>query len=128
MTTTPILRIFYPNKDFVVCTYASKDGLGCVLTQYRHASFYESRKLKHEKNYLMHDMELVVIIHALKIWQRYLVRKKFLLLTQNVGLKYWFDQNAIKAWQDKWLPFWSDYDFEIKNIKGKENIVANSLS
>ena len=129
LTTTPILIIFYPNKDFVVCTYASKDGLGCVLTQYRHVSFYESRKLKeHEKNYRMHDMELAVIIHALKIWQRYLVGKKFLLLTQNVGLKYGFDQNAIKVSQDKWLPFWSEYDFEIKNIKGKENIVENSLS
>ena len=40
LTTIPILRIFYSNKDFVVCTYASKDGLGCVLTQYRHSSFY----------------------------------------------------------------------------------------
>ena len=76
----------------------------------------------------MHDMELAVIIHALKIWKHYLVGKKFLLLTQNVGLKYWFDQKAIKARQEKWLAFWSEYDFEIKNIKGKENIVANSLS
>ena len=28
LTTKPILRIVDPNKDFVVCTEASKDGLG----------------------------------------------------------------------------------------------------
>ena len=76
----------------------------------------------------MHDMEFAVIIHALKIWKRYLVGKEFLLLTQNVGLKYCFDQNTIKSRQGKWISFQIEYDFEIKNIKGKENIVANSLS
>ena len=74
LTTTPILRIVDPNKDFVVCTDASKDGLGGVLTQDGHAICYESNKLKeHEKNYVVHDMELEAIIHALKIWRRYLM-------------------------------------------------------
>ena len=36
LTTTSILRIVDPNKDFVVCTNASKDGLGGVLTQDGH--------------------------------------------------------------------------------------------
>ena len=96
MTTKPILRIVDPNKDFVVCTDASKDGLRGFLTKYGHVVFYESRKLKeHEKNYLVHDMELAAIIHALKIWQDYLVGKKSFLLTNNVGLKYLFDQNTL---------------------------------
>ena len=54
---------------------------------------YESRKLKeHEKNYVVHDLELAAIIHALKIWRHYLIEKKFLLLTYDIGLKYLFDQ------------------------------------
>ena len=70
LTTKPILRIVDPIKDFVVCTYASKDSLGGFITKDGHAVFYESRKLKeHEKNHLVHDMELAAIIHALKIWQ-----------------------------------------------------------
>ena len=69
LTTTPILRIVDLNKDFVVCTDASKDGLGGVLTQEGHLFCYESRKLKeHENNYVLHKMELAAIIHALKIW------------------------------------------------------------
>ncbi|XP_070020816.1 uncharacterized protein [Nicotiana sylvestris] len=34
---------------------------------------YASRNLKiHEKNYPVHDLELVAIVHALKIWRHYL--------------------------------------------------------
>ena len=67
--TTPILKIAYPNKDFVVCNDTSKEGLGGVLTQEGHVICYESRKLKeHEKNYVVRDMELEAIIHVLKIW------------------------------------------------------------
>ena len=36
LTTTPILRIVDPNKYFVVCTDASKEGLGGVLTKEGH--------------------------------------------------------------------------------------------
>ena len=55
-------------------------------------------KLKeHEKNYVVHDMELAAIIHALNIWRHYLVGKKFMLLTNNIGLKYVFDQKNIEC-------------------------------
>ena len=68
LTTTPILRIVDPNKDFVVCTDASKDGLAGILTQDVRVICYESRKLKdHGNNYVAHFMELTTIIHALKI-------------------------------------------------------------
>ena len=68
LTMTPLLRIVDPNKDFIVCIDASKDGLGGVLTQDGHVICNESIKLKdHEKIYAIHDMELGAIIHALKI-------------------------------------------------------------
>ena len=46
LTTTPILIIVDANKYFVVCTNATKEGLGGVLTQEDHVIFYESSKLK----------------------------------------------------------------------------------
>jgi hypothetical protein len=33
LTTTPILRLEDPDKDFTVCVDARKEGLGGVLTQ-----------------------------------------------------------------------------------------------
>jgi len=39
-----------------------------------HVISYESRKLKeHEIHHVTHELELVVIIHALKMWQHYLI-------------------------------------------------------
>ena len=89
LTSAPILRIVDPNKEFVVCTHAFNDGLGDVLTQEGHVISYESRKLKiHEKNYATYDLELATIIHALKMWQHHLIGRKFILMTDNKGIKY----------------------------------------
>ena len=67
-----------PNKDFVVCTDACNDGLGGVLTQEGHVIAYEFRKPKiHEKKYATYDLELVVMIDALKMWRHHLIGKKF---------------------------------------------------
>ena len=103
--------------------------MGGVLTQEGHIICCESRKLKeHEKKYVVHDMELASTIHALKNWQDYLTWKNFLLLTENIGLKFLFTQKTLNAFQAKWLVFLSEYDFKIKHIKGKANVVADALS
>ena len=129
LTTAPILKIVDPFKDFVVCTDTCNEGSGGVLLQDNYAVDYESRKLKyHEKNYATHYLELAAIIHALKMWQHYLIGRKFLLLSDNLSLKYLFDQKNLNAIQARWLSFLSEYDFEIKHIKGKQNKVADALS
>ena len=50
-----------------------------------------------------------------------------MLLTDNIGLKYLFDQKTLNERQARWLTILSEYDFEIKHIKGKKNIVADAL-
>ena len=47
------------------------------------------------------------------------MEKKLLLLADNIGLKYMFDQETLSALQAIWLAFLSEYDFEIRHIKGK---------
>ena len=45
-----------------------KNGLGCVLMQYGKVIVYASRQLKnYEVNYPTHDLDLVVVLFALKI-------------------------------------------------------------
>jgi hypothetical protein len=43
-------------------------------------------------------------------------------------LKYLFDQPNLNARQRRWLEFLSEYDFDIKHIKGKENKVEDALN
>jgi hypothetical protein len=129
LTSAPILRIADPNEYFIVCTDACNEGLGGVLNQNGFVICYESRKLKeHERHYATHDLELATIVHALRKWRHYLMGKMFELRTNHNGLKYLFDQPNLNSRQSRWLEFLSEYNFDIKDIKGKENKVANALS
>jgi hypothetical protein len=63
-------------KDFTVCTDASKQGLGVVLMQDGGVIAYASRELeKHEELYATHDLYLAAVMLALKLWRHYLVGK-----------------------------------------------------
>jgi hypothetical protein len=74
LTTTPILKFPDMDEDFLVCTDASKEGLGRVLMQDGRVIAYTSRKLRrHEENYTTHNLELLAIVYALRVWRHYLI-------------------------------------------------------
>jgi hypothetical protein len=77
LTTAPVLILLDVHKPFSVYCDASYTGLGCVLIQEGRVVAYSSRQLKiHEKNYPTHDLELAVMVHALKTWRHYLYGQK----------------------------------------------------
>jgi hypothetical protein len=76
----------------------------------------------------MHDLELLAIIYALKVWRHYLVGRKFELKTDHCGLQHLFMQSNLNARQWHWWELLSEYDFEITYIKGTVNRVADALS
>ena len=107
----------------------SLKGLWGVFLQDDHVITYESQNLKpHENNYATHDLELTAIVHALKMWRHYLLGRKFLLKIDNISLKYIFDQHNLNGRQERSLSFLSEYEFEIKHIKWKENKIAYAIS
>ncbi|MCO5565010.1 hypothetical protein L7F22_018680 [Adiantum nelumboides] len=85
---SPILKLPDLSKEFKVVTHASGLALGGVLTQEGRPIAYTSRKLRdHERNYPTHDLELLAIIHALKLWRHYLLSRKFQLVIDHKSLK-----------------------------------------
>ena len=56
------------------------------------------------------------------------VREKVHLLTDNSCVKNMFTQSGLNVRQARWMAFLSEFDFEVKHIKGKENRVADALS
>jgi hypothetical protein len=116
-------------KDFTVCTDASKQGFGVVLTRDGGVIAYASRKLKqHEDIHAAHDLELEVVMLALKLWRHYLLGRGFELKTDLESLKHLFTQRDLNARKRRWSEFVSEYDFGISYIKGKENVVVDALS
>ena len=118
-----------PHGPFEVYCDASKQGLGCVLMQTGNVVAYASRQLKpHERNYPTHDLELAVVVFALKIWRHHLYGVRFEVFSNHKSLKYLFDQKELNMRQRRWMELLKDYEFELKYHPGKANIVADALS
>lgn len=129
LTNAPVLTLPRMGMNFTVYCDASKTGLGCVLMQNQKVIAYASRQLRpHEVNYPTHDLELVAVVFALKIWRHYLYGAKCELYTDHKSLKYIFTQKDLNMRQRRWLELIKDYDLEINYHPGKANVVADALS
>ncbi|XP_070017120.1 uncharacterized protein [Nicotiana sylvestris] len=88
---------------------------------------YASRQLKpHEKNYPVYDLELAVIVHALKIWRHYLYDVSCKVFTDHHSLQHLFKQKDLNLRQRRWLELLKDYDITILYHSGKANVVVNA--
>ncbi|GKB28813.1 reverse transcriptase domain-containing protein [Tanacetum coccineum] len=124
-----ILALPERNDDFVVYCDASHQGLGAVLMQREKVIAYASRKLKpHEENYTTYDLELGVVVFALKIWIHYLYGIKCTIFTDHKSLQHILDQKELNMRQRHWLELLADYDYEIRYHPGKATVVADALS
>jgi hypothetical protein len=104
LTSAPVLTQPDMSKLFEVFCDASGTGLGCVLMQENRVVAYASRALRpHEKNYPTHDLELAAVMHALKLWQHYLMGNRCNIYTDHQSLKYIFTQSDPNMRQRRWL-------------------------
>ncbi|GJR14227.1 putative reverse transcriptase domain-containing protein [Tanacetum coccineum] len=124
-----ILALPEGSENFVVYCDASHKGLGAVLMQKEKVIAYASRQLKvHEKNYTTHDLELGVVVFALKMWRHYMYGTKCVVFTDHKSLQHILNQKELNMRQQHWLELLSDYDCEIRYHPGKENVMADALS
>ena len=108
---------------------ASRNCLGCVLMQRGRVVAYASRQLKkHKQNYPTHDLELVAVVFALKLWRHYLYGESFEVFSDHKSLKYIFYQKDINARQRRLMETLEDFDFTLQYHPGKANVVADALS
>ncbi|KAL4355384.1 hypothetical protein GQ457_06G011820 [Hibiscus cannabinus] len=118
-----------PGKEFIVYSDASHSDLGCVLMQGDNVIPYASRQLKpHELNYPTHDLELAVIVFALKIWRHYLYDEKCHMFMDHKSLKYLLTQKDLNLRQRIWMELLKDYDLVIDYHPRKANVVVDALS
>ena len=90
---------------------------------------YASKQLKpHKQNYPTHDLELVEVVFALKIWRHYLYGEKCRIYTDHKSLKYLLTQKELNLRQRRWLELFKDYDCFIDYHPGKANVVVDALS
>jgi hypothetical protein len=93
LTTAPVLAQPDIEKPFDVYCNASGMGIGGVLMQDGRAIDYALWQLRrYEEHYPIHNLELLAIIHTLKVWRHYLLGNLVHIYTDHKSLKYLFTQ------------------------------------
>jgi RNase H-like domain found in reverse transcriptase len=94
-----------------------------------HPVAFASQKLSNaEKNYPVHERELLSIVYALKEWRPYLRGSRFVIKTDHHPLRYMDTQSNLSKRQIRWMQTLQKYDYEIVYVQGKFNVVADALS
>ncbi|GJZ85429.1 putative reverse transcriptase domain-containing protein, partial [Tanacetum coccineum] len=129
LCSASILALPKGTEDFMLYCDASLKGYGAELMQREKVIAYASRQLKvHEENYTTHDLELGVVVFALRLWRHYLYVTKCAVFTDHKNLRYILNQKELNLRQRRWIELLSDFDCEIRYHPGKENEVADALS
>ena len=121
------------NKIFVTCD-ASDWRTGAVLSfgptwETARPVAYDSMQLKAaEKNYPIHEKELLAIIRALKKWRTDLLGSPIYVYTDHKTLENFDTQKDLSRRQLRWQEFLSQYEINMIYIPGPDNTVADALS
>ena len=126
--SAPILCHFYPELDKIVETDACDYALGCILSQLHgkrlHPVTFHSGKLSPaERNYHIHDKELLAILVAFMEWKHYLegTEKPITVYTDHQNIQYFLTTKAWTRRQIRWVQKLCRFNFKIiyrPGIKG----------
>ncbi|CAN6583381.1 unnamed protein product [Malus baccata var. baccata] len=133
LTSAPIIVPPDWSLPFELMCDASDYALGAVLGQRKdkrpHVIYYASRTLNDAQlNYSTTEKELLAVVFALDKFRSYLLGTKVIIYTDHAALKYLFTKKEAKPRLIRWMLLLQEFDIEIRDKKGSENVVADHLS
>ncbi|CAN6552321.1 unnamed protein product [Malus baccata var. baccata] len=133
LTSAPIITPPDWSLPFELMCDASNYAIGAVLGQRKnkqpHVIYYASRTLNDAQlNYSTTEKELLVVVFALDKFRSYLLGTKVIIFTDHAALKYLLTKKEAKPRLIRWMLLLQEFDIEIRDKKGVENVVADHLS
>jgi len=133
LVTSPIIIALDWDLPFELMCDASNYALSAVLGQRKnkffHAIYYASNVLnENQVNYSTTEKELLAVIFALENFCSFLIGSKVIVFTDHAALKYLLTKGDSKPRLLRWILLLQEFDLEIHDKKGVENVVADHLS
>ena len=136
ISSEPILVLPNEKGRFMIECDASDFATGAILSQeqedgtYKPIAFISHSMTAAERNYDVHDKELLAIVRCFKEWRAFLLgySLRIDIYSDHQNLTYFRQPQDLTRRQARWITFLQDYDFRILHRKGSLNKKADILS
>jgi len=121
------MRMEVDASDYVtggVLLMKCKDGL------WRPVAFLSKSLNETERNYEIHDQEMLAIIRGLEVWKHLIegAQFKFEIWTDHKNLEYFIKAQKLNHRQARWALYLSRFDFTLKYVAGTKMGKVDGLS
>ena len=135
-TSRPLLVAPDLDKEFRVEADASNFAtvgvlsIKCKDSKWRLVAYISKLLNETERNYEIHDKEMLAVIRCLEAWKHFLegTRSKFEVWTDHKNLEYFMSNQKLNRRQVRWALYLSRFDFVLKHISGSKMGKADELS
>ncbi|XP_021722788.1 uncharacterized protein LOC110690271 [Chenopodium quinoa] len=133
LISAPIIQAPDWSLPFEIMCDASDYAVGAVLGQKvgraSHVIYYASMTLNSaQRNYTTTEKELLAVVFALEKFRSYLLGTKVIVFTDHAALRHLMMKKEAKPRLIRWILLLCEFELEIKDKIGAENLVADHLS
>jgi len=102
----------------------------CSDEKWRLVAFISKSLSDTERNYEIHDKEMLAVVRCLEAWRHFLegATTKFEIWTDHKNLEYFMKAQKLNRRQARWALYLSRFNFMLKHVSGSKIGKVDSLS
>ena len=133
LVQAPIMDAPEWDQGFEIMCDASDFAMGVVLGQRKEkifkAIYYASRTFNEaQENYSTTEKEMLAIVFACEKYRPYILGSHVIVHTDHAAIKYLMSKKEAKPRLIRWVLLLQEFDLEIKDKRGCDNVIADHLS